>query len=226
MPMPGLDAPVPLASATQFMSSAFADLATNLAAGELTNIMVEATRACEGACSGRRLAPFTTTETHRAEGIDPDEYGDTASNMPLDLAGTLGRSYANALGVADQVRHLWLTHRAWAYPEYWGPYTVTGLTIFRSIGGSQLVTVSTVQGPDPDTGHVWFPLGTFLPAGSIIQVTYTGGYGTIPADLGRACKAMAASIIIKELDPNMGSAHDPDLLRDEAIEFLAPYMPH
>jgi hypothetical protein len=214
---------VTLVTSAQFLATAYADLATNLQAGELDEVMVEATRACESIV-GKRLAPFTITETHRAEGVDPDEYGDGLNSIPLDLPGTVGRSYASALGAGSLVRHLWLDNFAVRYPEMWTPYVVNSATIVRSYGGSQNVTVSTIIGPEPDSGHVWFQIGTFLPIGSLIRVSYSGGYTTTPGDLVRAVKAMAASIIIKELDPSIGSAHDPDLLRDEAVEFLGPYM--
>lgn len=214
----------PLATSAQFSAGAFTDLAANLQPGELDQVMLEATRACEGVIN-RRLAPFTITETHRADGVDPDEYGDNTTNLPMDLPSTVGRSYANALGAGSLVRHMWLDNYAVRFPEFWTPYTVNSLTIVRSYGGSQDVIPTALQGPEPDSGHVWFQIGTFLPIGSLIRVTYTGGYSTVPSDLVRACKAMAASIIIKELDPNLGTAHDPDLLRDEAVEFLAPYAP-
>lgn len=221
------DAPTPLATSAQFNASAFADLATNLQAGEIDQVMIEATRACEGVVGGRRLAPFTVTETQRADGVDPDEYGDNAAGLPLDLPGTVGRSYANSLGAGSLVRHMWLSHYAIRFPEFWTPYTVNTLTLVRSYGGSQVIVPTSLIGPEPDSGHLWFQIGTFLPVGSLIRVNYTGGYTTVPADLVRACKAMAASIIIKELDPSIAAAtgHDPDLLRDEAVEFLAPYAP-
>ena len=221
------DTGTPLATVADFQSSAFADLAANLQAGELAQVMIEATRACEGVVGGRRLAPFTLTETCRAEGIDPDEYGDSAGNVPMDLPGTTGRSYAAALNAGQLVRHMWLSNYAFRYPEFWTPYTISSLQLVRSYGGTQDVVPSSLIGPEPDSGHVWFQIGTFLPVGSLIRVTYTGGYSTVPADLVRACKAMAASIIVKELDPAIAaqSGHDPDLLRDEAVEFLAPYAP-
>lgn len=216
------DTVTPLVSVAGFQGSAFNDLATNLQAGELAQVLTEATRACESVV-GRRLAPFTITETHRAEGVDPDEYGDNSTSLPLDLPGTVGRSYASALGAGSLVRHVWLNNYAGRYPEFWTPYVVNSLTIVRSYGGSQSVVPTNMQGPEPDSGHLWFQIGTFLPIGSLIRVNYSGGYSTVPADLVRACKAMAASIIIKELDPNLGTQHDPDLLRDEAIEFLSAY---
>ena len=217
------DNATPLVTSAEFMATAYSDLSKNLQTGELDQIMVEATRACESIV-GKRLAPFTITETSRAEGVDPDEYGDSITSMPLDLPGTIGRSYANALGAGSLVRHMWLNSFAVRYPEFWTPYTVDSLELVRSYGGSQSVVTTTLIGPEPDSGHVWFQIGTFLPIGSLVRVTYSGGYSTIPADLVRACKAMAASIIIKELDPAIGTSHDPDLLRDEAVEFLGPYM--
>jgi hypothetical protein len=218
-----VDSPTPLATSTVFTQTAWSDLAANLQAGELDRIMIQATRACESACK-RRLAPFTNlTETHRAEGIDPDEYGSGTSSIPMDLPGTVGRSYANALGSGDLVRHMWLSQTAPQFQEFW-TYTINKLTIVRSYGGSQDVLPTSLQGPEPDTGHLWFQIGTFLPVGSQIRVNYSGGYSTVPGDLESACLAMAASIVLKRLDPDFGGSHDPDLLRDEAIEFLNPYM--
>lgn len=217
------DSVVPLVSSAQFGATAFSDLSNHLQPGELDQIMIEATRACESIV-GKRLAPFTLTETHRAEGIDPDEYGDGLTSVPLDLPGTLGRSYASALGAGALVRHMWLDSFAVRYQEFWTPYIVNSIAIVRSYGGSQDVVVTSMIGPEADSGHLWFQIGTFLPIGSLVRVNYSGGYTTTPADLARACKAMAASIIIKELDPSVGSQHDPDLLRDEAVEFLGPYM--
>ena len=90
------DSPVPLCSAAQFTEGPFADLASAIEAGPLNDFLIEGTRLCEEACD-RRLAPFTLTETHMALGINPDEYAESA-NFPLDIAGTLGMSYAAAMG--------------------------------------------------------------------------------------------------------------------------------
>lgn len=216
------DSVTPLVTSAEFLTTAFGDLAGNLQTGELDRVMIEATRSCE-ALTGKRLAPFTTTETYRAEGVDPDEYGGGITSVPLDLPGTLGRSYALSLGAGDLVRHMWLNSYAVCYPELWTPYTINSMTLVRSYGGSQNIVISTMVGPEPDSGHVWFQLGTYLPVATLIRVNYTGGYTTVPGDLARACKAMAASILIKELDPQLGYQHNPDLLREEAVEFLVPY---
>ena len=65
------DTPTPLATSAQMKEGAFADLVRSFDDPALDQLMVEATRACETECS-RRLAPFTMTESHRAEGIDPE----------------------------------------------------------------------------------------------------------------------------------------------------------
>jgi hypothetical protein len=198
----------------------FADLVRDYSPDALDQLMIEATRECEGLCS-RRLAPFTQIpESHRAEGIDPDEYTD-AANLPMDLQGTLGRSYAFALGASSLVRHLWLNQYAAQYPEYW-TYANLNISLVRSYGGTQDLTSANLLSTDVDTGHVFFQLGLFLPVGTNIRVTYDGGYRTIPADLVRAGKYMAASIAVVELDPAPQS-HDPDMLRERAAQILDAY---
>lgn len=216
------DSPTPLADPAQMSEGQFADLVRDYSPQALTDLMIEATRACEGIC-GRRLAPFTITESHRAEGIDPDEYSD-AANLPMDLQGTLGRSYAYALGASTLVRHVWLDEYAVRYPEYW-TYSNMSIQIIRSYGGSQPVSTAQILSSQPDRGHVWFQLGLFLPIGSDILVTYSGGYTTIPADLVRSAKYMAASIAMSEIDPAAAqSAHDPGELEGRAERILASYM--
>jgi hypothetical protein len=215
------DEPVPLATFAQLNTGAFADLVRDYDPQAQEDLMIEATRMCESEAD-RRLVPFTLTESHRAEGVDPDEYADVA-NLPMDLQGTIGSSYANALGsTTSLVRHCWLNEYGSRYPEFWA-YTDVAVQIVRSYGGSENFTVSQLIGPEPDSGHLWFQLGTFLPVASIIRVTYSAGYTTIPANLARACKYMAASIAVRELDPG-SSAHDPDLLYNNALNVLKPYL--
>lgn len=211
----------PLCTPAQFSSGAFADLAVMYQQSTqqpLEDILLEASRLCEE-IADRRLAPFTiANESHRAEGIDPDEYADSA-NLPMDLQGTLGRSYAYALGASTLVRHCWLNECAPRYPEMWSYSNIT-LTIVRSYGGSQVITPQQITGPDTDTGHVWFQLGTFLPIGSYIYVGYSGGYtAAVPASLVRACKFRAAALIVRELNPQ-DSSHNPDLLEQDAEKIM------
>ncbi|MFE2832165.1 hypothetical protein ACFXI6_14125 [Streptomyces mirabilis] len=217
------DSPVPLATSADMQTGQFADLVRDYAADALDQLMIESTRQCEGICD-RRLAPFTgVPESHRAQGVDPDEYTDAAS-MPLDLQGSLGRSYANALGGGDQVRHVWLNEFAGRYPEMW-TYANLSVTILRSYGGSQPVNAASMIGAEADSGHIWFTLGTFLPVGSLIRVQYDGGYTTVPADLGRACKLLAASLVLGEIDPaGTQFSHDPGALRKQAEDILGNYQ--
>src|SRR5580704_18088864 len=161
------DSVSPLCTEAQFSSGAFSDLAqgwTNTTGQPLSDVLTEATRACESECN-RRLAPFTVTgESHRAEGMDPDEYTDSA-NLPMDLQGTLGRSYAYALGASTLVRHCFLNEYAPRYQDLWS-YSNVSITIIRSYGGSEVISASSqLIGPEPDSGHVWSQLGTFLPIG-------------------------------------------------------------
>lgn len=217
------DTPVPLASATDMTKGPFADLVRAYSPDALADLMIQATRACETE-AGRRLAPFTAlVETHRMDGVDPDEYTD-AANLPMDLQGTLGSSYAHALGASTLVRHMWLREYAGQYQDLW-TYTVTNLSIIRSYGGSQIMTVSQYVGPETDTGHIWFNLGMFIPIGSLARVTYSGGYTiAVPADLVRACLWMAASIAATELDPmTQTHGHDPGALEARAVAWLHPY---
>lgn len=218
------DSPVPLATSADMQSGQFADLVRDYSAPDLDQLMIEATRVCEG-IAGRRLAPFTAVpETHRATGIDPDEYTDSTS-LPMDILGSLGRSYANALGAGDQVRHVWLNEFAPRYPEMW-TYSNLRVTILRSYGGSQTVNTASLIGAENDSGHVWFTLGTFLPLGSLIRATYDGGYTTVPADLARACKLEAAVLVLGEIDPaGTQFGHDPGALHTQAENILARYQP-
>ena len=219
------DAPVPLATAAQMSEGPLGDLIRSFSPTAQADLMIEATRACEGEV-GRRLAPFTQLpETHRAEGIDPDEYAD-AANLPMDIQGTLGRSYAMALGASSLVRHVWLNEYAVRHPEYW-QYANMNITLIRSYGGTQTVSPAQILTTSPDTGHVFFQLGLFLPIGSTISISYDGGYQTIPADLVRACKYMAASIAVTELSPEMAASHgghDPDFLHEKAVTILDAFV--
>ncbi len=216
------DTVTPLCTWPEFTVGAFAGLARNYTdpAGQ-TAILQEATRLCEEAAD-RRLAPFTGLfESHRAQGVDPDEYTD-AANLPLDLAGTLGRSYAMSLGASTLVRHCWLREYASRYPELW-TYSDLAVSIVRSYGGSQDITTAQFQGPEADSGHVWFNLGLFIPIGSLVRITYSGGYTLgIPSSLRRACKLMTASILVRELNPTQ-QQHDPTQLRDEAESICASF---
>lgn len=217
------DSPTPLASSADMLQGQFADLVRDCSPDALDQIMIEATREAEGIC-GRRLAPFTQLpESHRATGIDPDEYADSA-NLPMDIQGTIGRSYATALGASSLVRHCWLNEYAPRHAEMW-QYANLTISLVRSYGGTQQVTTAQLLSTDNDTGHVFFQLGLFLPIGSNLRISYDGGYQTTPADLGRATKYLAAVAALAEIDPaGTQFGHDPGALREHAEKILCNYM--
>lgn len=217
------DTVTPLCSADQLNEGAFADLFRSYQETALNDLLIEATRACETETQ-RRLAPFTgMIETIRTDGIDPDEYVDSGA-MPLDLAGSLGRNWAASFGSTALIRRVHLAEYAPRYPDMW-TYSDVNVTVYRSYGGSEVLVPGgrVVMGPQPDTGFLWFQLGTFIPGASVLQVTYSGGYATVPADLSRACKYMAASIAVTEIDPNRETGHQPDDLEAKAVALLAGY---
>jgi hypothetical protein len=211
----------PLASSTQFNATAYKDLATHLQAGDLDATMLKATRACETATK-HRLAPFTLTESHRL--VDTDVEDGMALALPMPAQAQMNTDYARALGYSQLVRHTWVNEFPELYPDLWTG-AITACSVFWAYQAIPYVVPITSLQYQADTGHVGFILGTFVPPGSTGQFTYTGGFTTVPDDLGQACIVMAASIILKSLDPGAHSmAHDPDALRDEAIELLDGYM--
>lgn len=219
------DSPVPLASSADMQTGQFADLVRDLSSDALDQLMIDSTRVCEG-IAGRRLAPFAAVpETHRATGIDPDEDTDS-SGIPVSMQATLATSYSNALaGSGNMVRHLWLNEHAPRYPEMW-TYSDLSVQVFLSIGGSQTYPGVQIIGAEPDSGHIWFFLGSFIPAGSLIRVTYSGGYTTVPADLARACKLQAAVLVLGEIDPTGTQfGRDPNTLSAQAEKILCRYQP-
>lgn len=213
------DAGTPLCTWAQFISGAFKDLARNYTDVQAQNdILLEATRECETVCD-RRLAPFTgLVETQRAEALDVEDALD--AYVPLDPTSQLGFSRAQSLGSTLLVRHFWVREAPPRYQEMWTG-AIASITLRRSFSGSQDVVSSTIQ-YEVDTGHVRFQLGTFVPPGTTIVATYSGGYTTMPANLVRAGKLMTASLIVRELAPT-AQGRDPELLRDEAISALAGY---
>ncbi len=215
-----IDTVIPLATASELQEGPFANLVSGYTSSALNTLMMRATRACESVCD-RRLAPFNNVvETSRAQALDVEDALD--AYVPLDPTSQLGFSRALSLGSTLLVRHFWVRHNPPLYPEMWTG-SISSITLYRSFSGVQIVNISQTQ-YEPDTGHVRFQLGTFVPPGTTIQVVYSGGYTTVPADLVQACKTMAAAIVVRELDPVQAGNHDPDLLRMDAETMLDPYM--
>lgn len=214
-----VDSVTPLATIQDFEEGPYADLVVNYTAVAKTNLMLRATRMCETLCD-RRLAPFTgLVETQRAQSLDVEDALD--AYVPLDPTSQLGFSRAMSLGSTLLIRHFWVRNNPPQYQDMWTG-SISAINLFRSFSGQQAVAPSTIQF-EPDTGHVRFQLGTFVPPGTTIQVIYSGGYTTVPADLVEGCKTMAAWLVVRELDPTQ-TGHDPDLLHSNAEMMLDGYM--
>lgn len=210
----------PLCTSAILQSGAFADLVRDFSGPTLDHLMLRATRLCESAVD-RRLVPFTNIiETQRAAMLDVDDI--TEIPGPMEPSAQLGFSRAQSLGTSQLVRHFWLREYPPRYPEMWTG-SITSITLLRSYSGTQAVVPNTTQ-YEQDTGHCRFQLGTYVPTGTTIVVTYSGGYTTVPLDLEQACEFMAASLVLKQLDPAQAMhGHDPDALRMDALEILTAY---
>lgn len=212
------DAPTPLATTADLQDSDYWDLVANMSATRQANLMLRATRMVEREC-GRRLAPFTLTETHRL--VDTDVEDAVSAALPLPSQAQMNVDYARALGYPLLVRHFWLAEYPPAYPDMWTG-GLTDVTIKWSYGETLTVDMSTVQF-EPDTGHGRFLLGTFVPPGSTGVFTYTGGYTTIPADLVEACCVAAAILAVHSLEPQARPEVDTEGLRGLLDGLLADY---
>lgn len=235
--MPAPDRVTPLADATDMDQSGLRDLIRALDVDELDDLMVKATRACEAACGGRRLAPFTVTETHRAEGVDPSEFGAYAS--PGDFAATISASYSRMTGAGGtQVRKVWLDQFAPLFPDMWSYGDDLTIRVYRTEGSMESLPRSVIigEGPVPDSGELWFRPGLLVPVGSRVQVTYSGKYDPVPRDLVEACCFMAAASLIDEdnfpgnapglnshADGQQESSRNGDGFLARAMGKLAPY---
>lgn len=188
----------------------------------LTSVANRASRNIETRCN-RRLAPFTVTESHLATGVDINGLGAADASMPLSMAGTLGLDRARAYGAfAGLVRDVWLDQWAPQYPELWS-YSNVSATLTRTLDDTEQVIGSRITGPDPDSGHLRFSLGTFCPPGSLIKVTYSGGYQTTPDDLVEACRLQALKLLILEIEPQSRSGMDTGDLEVGILECIGDY---
>jgi hypothetical protein len=209
---------------------------TNLGGTEEAILCEEATRAVETYVR-RRLDSFTgLVENHRAQAVDPDAQSDIW--VPLDLPASIGLSRAQSLGSTDLVRAVWLDEYPARYQDYWvnggSPSSainnITAITIYRDVGGSAQVVPTTIQEYEVETGFVRFALGTYVPIGSTVQVTYSGGYSngssaTPPEDLKKAVIYEAVIMALTDLTPEQhGSGLSIEWLRHKQAELLSEYM--
>lgn len=186
-----------------------------------TRLMTWATRSIENQCE-RRLAPFTgLTESQRATGVDTGILA--GSDMPLDLTGALGRSQALAFASTNMVRDIWLREYAPVLQDQWS-YTVTQIQLVRAYGDTELVNPSQIEGPEPDTGHLRFRLGTFIPEATTVRVTYDGGYQQVPDDLQLACIYRAFKFAVIGAEPETRKEMSTAELDAEVLTLIAPYI--
>jgi hypothetical protein len=216
--------PIPLATADDFVAR-MPELAKNFDVEIIAETMVEATDQIEQ-MTNRRLAPFVGhLYEDRLFGIDPNEYGGTSVGIPLPWAGSLGASYANALGDSELIRHFWLDQFAPFHPELW-TYNVQSIILQLTYGNTMTVDFANggLTGPAITDGHCWMRLGTFAPQGTRVQVVYDGGYtlGTPPA-LKRATVYQAAKFLIVDAEPQMRAQMNTDELDSQITSILAPW---
>jgi hypothetical protein len=224
MPVSQYNDPVALATVTD-LKRRYPELVVDIEDDLLADILVEATAHLEDT-TGRRLAPFKGhIYEDRLFGIDPAEYGNSA-DLPVDIFGSLGMSYATALGSSNLVRHFWMDQFAPVYPELW-TYTIQSMTIYRTYGDYQPIDFlhGGVRGPSITDGHVWLRLGTFAPEGSRIKVVYDGGYTNgVPPSLRRACLFVAAKFIILEFEPQTRREMNLDEMDTQVERLIAPWV--
>jgi hypothetical protein len=219
----------PLASYTDASSSPLNDIfrgmvTTSGSSFVQNSVMIPASMAIESQCN-RRLTPFTgLVESFRAQNVDPDDQTDFG--MPMSQSAMLGISRAQSLGATQLVRHGWLREHPVRWPDLWSG-SISDIKLYWATSGSQdmpsPVTASSVQ-YEVDTGHVRFNLGTFLPQGSTVVATYSGGYSTVPSELKAACMLKATEIGLLYLEPESRPSIDMGELKDGIERLIDPYI--
>ena len=215
---------VPLASTADFQGyGSFNLLVRDFTPAALAGLMVRASRAVETRCD-RRLAPFVVTESCRADGIDSASAAVVSAPGPGGLLGALGRSRSMAYGNNQMARDVWLREYAPRYPDLW-TYSGVSFVLAQAFGSAQTVTGTSVEGPEPDTGHLRFGLGTYIPPGATVRVSYSGGYTIgVPEDLNMATVFMAAKLAIVAAEPQNRKDMSTEELDAEILGLLVGYI--
>lgn len=215
----------PLAQVSDLTDTPLAGIVRAFSDTQKQNLLTRASRAFESRCD-RRLSAFTIDETHRADEIEPDESDDVGAVMPLDEQGTLGMSYARALGGGQQIRYLSLRQFPPLWEEMWVG-TVNSVTIYRTPAGSQVIQ----GGPSapwvftPDDGRLRFNLGIFCPPGSTIVTNYSGGYvPVVPEDIVQGVIWEATRIALLDIAPGQRQNLDITEITKAVASFAKPYV--
>lgn len=209
-----------LATPADWEGSAYANISANLALTELQRLLNVATRRCEAECDGNRLAPFTgLVESSRMQDGDVEDL--IPGGVILPPQAQMGYDYAKALGMTTLVRHFSVNSYPRLYPDMWTG-GVTGISVFWPVQQTAIIIPEQSWHFEPDTGLGYFTLGTFVPPGATAEITYSGGYQTVPDDLKQACLDMTAAYLVRMLDPE-DTVHDHEVLFELAREALEPY---
>lgn len=210
----------PLAQASDFDATPLAEIIRDMSTQQQTSLLIKASRSIEAYCE-RRLSPFSITETHRADDFDvEDQDADYAG--PLPSSALLGMSRARSMGGASTlVRTLNLREWPPLWPDLWVG-SVTSVTAYPPLAGSVSVATSGIQF-EPDTAHIRFALGTYIPMGSTVAVVYSGGYNPVPDELVQACLFEAAEQAFIWISPGRSGDLNIADLRLKREELLAPY---
>jgi hypothetical protein len=213
----------PIASADTLTSGGLAYIVRGSSPAALDALMVRASRTVENRCQ-RRFSPFVNlVESHVAEGVtfDGGWGGSPGADALGFFTGALAMRGGRGMG-QENVTEFWVDQVAPHRPELW-QYTALSVSIIRPYSAA-LVLGAQVIGPQPDTGHVRFPTGTYCPPGSTIIVTYSGGYTLgFPEDLVQATRLTAAKTLILEIEPQNRPGLDTADLDAEITDLLAPY---
>jgi hypothetical protein len=212
----------PLASEEDLKDSPFKYALQGASASFIQSTLTRASRAIEARCA-RRFAPFgPVTQTERAEGVTSENT--TATDIPLSLTGTLQLSRARAYGQnSNLVRDIWLDDYAPRHPELW-TYSAVSVLIIPPFGGQGQSITQNLVGPEPDSGHLRLPFGTYCPVGSIVETTYSGGYtGGVPDDLVQATMMQAVRLFILSIAPERRASMSTADLDAEIGALIKPY---
>ena len=142
----------------------------------------------------------------------------------MSLQGSLGVSFANALGADDLVRNFFIDQYAPLYSELW-TYDVASIELNLTYGNTQLVELDTIYGPVPNNGFCRLPLGTLAPEGTRVLITYSGGYTLgIPPNLQRACLMQTAKLLTMDAQQSNRKEGSMTEHNDSVDRLIAPWM--
>ena len=189
----------------------------------LEAVVAQGSASVEARC-GRRLAPFTVTESLEAWGVSPSDALGLASALPVSAGATVGMSLARALDPGlGLVSEFWLREYAPCWVDLWN-YNIESAVIRTPFGSTQELSLSALTPPDPETGYFRLQLGTFCPEGSRLVVTYSGGYTATPPDLVEACLYACMKQVILAIEPGTPKGESLAELDAEITSLLAPYI--